>query len=69
MKPTILTPEWKKKKKKVAEEGWFYFTTRMDLRGRLSVPPDDRENMGIYKTAAQVAVKMKVLKLYETAEN
>ncbi|GAH97470.1 unnamed protein product [marine sediment metagenome] len=49
------------------EEGWFYFTTRMDSRGRLSVPPDDRENMGIYKTAAQVAVKMKVLKLYEAA--
>ena len=47
------------------EEEWIYFTTRLDSRGRLTVPPDDRENMGVYKKAAQVAVKMKVLRFYE----
>ncbi len=54
---------------KEEEEGWIYFTTRMDSKGRLVVPPDDRENMGVYKKIAQVAVKVKVLKLYEAAEN
>ncbi len=51
------------------EGGWFSFRTRMDSRGRLSVPPDDRENMGIYKKAAQVAVKMKVLRIYKENGN
>jgi len=50
------------------EEGWVYFTTRLDSRGRLAVPPDDRENMGVYKKAAQVEVKMRVLQIYPEGE-
>ncbi len=53
---------------KEEEEGWTYFTTRMDSKGRLVVPPDDRENMGVYKKTVQVAVKVKLLQIYE-AEN
>jgi len=50
------------------EKGWVSFKTRLDSRGRLAVPPDDRENMGVYKKAAQVEVKVKVLKIYPEGE-
>lgn len=47
------------------EEEWTYFTTRMDSKGRLVVPPDLRENIGVYKKAVQLEIKMKVLRIYE----
>jgi len=46
------------------EEGWFAYETRVDERGRLNVPPDIREEMGIYRKPAKVAVKVKLVKLY-----
>lgn len=46
------------------EEGWIYFTARVDSRGRVVVPADERENAGIYKKVAQVTIKMKVLRFY-----
>ena len=46
------------------EEEWFAYETRVDERGRLNVPPDIREEMGIYRKPAKVAVKVKLVKLY-----
>jgi len=63
--PHIVLVVWMGEDK---EEGWVYFTTRLDSRGRLAVPPDDRENMGVYKKAAQVEVKMRVLQIYPEGE-
>jgi len=56
------------KKSEGEEEGWFSYETRVDEKGRLNVPPDIREEMGIYRKPARVAVKVKVLKLYERGE-
>ena len=50
------------------EEGWFSYETRVDEKGRLNIPPDIREEMGIYRKPAKVAVKVKVVKLYEGSE-
>lgn len=61
--------EDKDKKREGEEEEWVEFTTRLDSRGRLVVPPDERENIGVYKKAAQVAIKMKVLRIYEEGGN
>ena len=47
------------------EEGWFSYDTRVDEKGRLNVPPDIREEMGIYRKPAKVAVKVKLVKKYE----
>jgi len=46
------------------KEEWFAYETRVDERGRLNVPPDIREEMGIYRKPAKVAVKVKLVKLY-----
>ena len=46
------------------EERWFSYETRVDEKGRLNIPPDIREDMGIYGKAAKVSVKAKVVKLY-----
>jgi len=46
------------------EEEWFAYETRVDEKGRLNIPPDIREEMGIYRKAAKVAVKVKLVKLY-----
>lgn len=52
------------KEKESEEKGWFSFETRIDEKGRLSTPPDIREDLGIYRKPAKVAVKIKVVKLY-----
>ena len=54
--------------KKGEEEGWFSYETRVDEKGRLNIPPDIREDMGIYGKPAKVAVKAKVVKLYGGAK-
>ena len=46
------------------EEGWFTYETRVDEKGRLNIHPDIREEIGIYRKPAKVAVKVKVIKLY-----
>lgn len=46
------------------EEGWFAYETRVDEKGRLHIPPDIREEMGIYRKAAKVSVKVRLIKLY-----
>lgn len=43
---------------------WFSYETRVDEKGRLNIPPDIREEMGIYGKAAKVSVKASVMKLY-----
>ena len=45
-------------------EGWVIYEPRVDEKGRLNIPPDIREEMGIYRKPAKVAVKVKVIKLY-----
>ena len=45
-------------------EGWFSYETRVDEKGRLNIPPDIREEMGIYGKAAKVSIKASVMKLY-----
>ena len=52
-------------KGKEEEEGWFSYETRVDEKGRLNIPPDIREEMGIYRKPAKVAVKVKLVKKYE----
>lgn len=54
-----------KEKESEEEKGWFSFETRVDEKGRLSTPPDIREDLGIYRKPAKVAVKIKVVKLYQ----
>ena len=54
----------KKDNESVEEKGWFDFETRVDEKGRLSIPPDIREELGIYRKPAKVEVKVKVVKLY-----
>ena len=46
------------------ESSWFSFETRVDGKGRLNIPPDKREEMGIYGKAAKVSVKVSLMKLY-----
>jgi len=50
------------------EEGWFSYETRVDEKGRLNIPPDIREEMRIYRKPGKVAVKVKLLKLFEGGE-
>lgn len=49
---------------KEPEGSWFVFETRVDAKGRLNIPPDKREEMGIYGKAAKVSVKVNLIKLY-----
>ena len=56
------------KKGEEEEEGWFSYETRVDEKGRLNIPPDIREDMGIYGKAAKVSVKASVVKLYGGAK-
>lgn len=51
-------------KEKEEEGKWFSFETRVDEKGRLNIPPDIREEMGIYRMPAKVAAKVCVMKLY-----
>ena len=46
------------------KEEWFVYETRVDEKGRLNIPPDIREEMGIYRKAAKVSVKVRLIKLY-----
>ena len=46
-------------------EGWFSYETRVDEKGRLNIPPDIREDMGIYRKPAKIVVKVKLVKLFE----
>lgn len=47
------------------EEGWFSFPSRVDEKGRLNIPADIREEMGIYKIPAKVVAKVKLVKKYK----
>lgn len=47
------------------EERWFSYETRVDEKGRLNIPPDIREDMGIYRKPAKIVVKVKLVKLFE----
>ena len=53
-----------KKDKEGKRERWFSYETRVDEKGRLNIPPDIREEMGIYGKAAKVSIKASVMKLY-----
>lgn len=50
---------------KEEEEGWFSFTSRVDEKGRLNIPADTREEMGIYKIPVKVMAKVKLVKKYK----
>lgn len=49
--------------------GWYGYETRVDEKGRLNIPPDKREEMGIYGKPAKVSVKVSLIKLYRGAKD
>jgi len=49
--------------------GWFGYETRVDEKGRLNIPPDVREELGVFGKAAKVSVKVSMVKLYGGAKD
>ena len=51
------------------KEEMYEYETRVDEKGRLNIPPDVREEMGIYGKPAKVSVKVSLVKLYGGAKD